>query len=108
MITVRRICPDAFFEYISRQEIRGGEVISELARRLAIEDADVLDAAASIATLHHSLTEDESAIRSLLTILALQSQLTLEIGGNPQKIVDEFGHLAFEQARLRGDAIRAI
>ncbi len=99
---------NAFIEYISRQETQVAETFTEFARLWATDDDAALDVAASIASLHHSFKKEAPAIRSWLTLLALQNELALQIGGKPRKVVDEFGQIALSQAKLRGEAIRAI
>lgn len=98
----------AFINYISRNQAQDAATFTELLRQWVADDDAALEVAASIAALHNSFNEDASAIRNWLAFLALQSELARQIGGKPRNVVDEFGEMAFRQAMLRGEAIRAI
>ena len=71
-------------------------------------ESKLLDAAASLAARHHALEGDESQLRGWLALLALQSDLAMQLGGEPRRVLDEVGQTVMAQARLRGEAIQTI
>lgn len=97
-----------FSEHYSGREAQVATLFEDFLRLWATDDDAALRVAASIASLHHSFKNEASAIRSWLTLLALQSDLALQIGGKPRKVLDEFGQKALRQAKLRGEAMGAI
>lgn len=85
-----------------------GEFFDYVADSWPAEEADVLDAAASLAARHHALEGDESQLRSWLGLLAQRSDLARRLGGEPRRVLDDVAQALMAQARLQGDAMRTI
>lgn len=98
-----------FATLLWRREHRFPEKVSGVsANRWLVEESDLLDAAASLAARHHALAGDGPRLRSWLALLALQSDLARQLGGDPRRVLDDVGHVVMAQTRLQGEVIQAI
>lgn len=83
-------------------------IVAALQAARPANEADVLDAAAAIAASHRSLADRESYLRSLLALVAAQSDFVRELGGEPRRVLDDIERSLMQRIRLQGEAIRAI
>lgn len=72
------------------------------------DDADMLDAAASVAASHRSLSDHEEYLRSLLALVAAQNDLARELGGDPRQVLSDIEQSVLRRATILGEAVRAI
>lgn len=80
--------------------------MQEVAREL--KDEDLLDAAALLAARHSGLEGEASELRSWLAILAIRTQITHQLGGEPRHVIDEMEQSAMLQAKLKGESVDTI
>ena len=92
--------------------LRRGRVARNMLAHLAAEwpagDAELLDAAASLAARHHALEDDATRLRSWLALLTWRSNIARQLGGGPLHVLEESERLVMDQARLQGEAIQTI
>ena len=99
---------DALLIFVSHSDCDAGELLLRLAAQLPLRESDLLDAAASLAARHQSLQDDESQLRSWLTLLTLRTDLARQIGGEPRRVLHETGLNVMTQAKTSGEAIQTI
>ncbi len=84
------------------------ELVVALIAALEFDDTLLLDTAASVAALHHSLADHETDVRSLLVLYAMRDDISRQFAGGPRKVVDDIERKLFHRARLKGEAMAAI
>ena len=83
-------------------------VLAHLTAAWPAGDAELLDAAASLAARHHALEGDAPRLRSLLTMLTLRSDIARRLGGEPRRALDDAHQAVVAQAQLQGEAVGTI
>ena len=84
------------------------EIVVALITALELDETLLLDTAASVAALHHSLADHETDVRSLLVLYAMQDEISRQFAGGPRKVIDDIERKLLQRARLKGEAMAAI
>jgi hypothetical protein len=86
----------------------GAILLARLADRWSIGEAELLDAAASLAARHQALGGEESELRNWLALLVHQSEFAQRLGGKPRHVLEEFEQSVMLRAKLEGEAVETI
>lgn len=84
------------------------DVVDAVAAALAPSDAELLDAAATLAARHRALTGRIADLRSLLALVAVQRDLEAELAGGPRNVIDDVEQKLMNRTRWRAGAMSAI